>query len=169
MGTAVVLPFPPEISESGAAVERYQDAYDVAEATTGLVETVKNGGIFLAGMVWIGALIVFQARPAERSGFPIVSALLVAGAVLLILISQILSIGLRVMAQLLAASIDSAVASSPFLSKAQRVEVMALLKPKAAVGWECARVRDLALLRHYAQSAPRPEASGKADVDRFKL
>ena len=78
-----------------------------------------------------------------------------AAAVLVILIAHVLSMLVRAQAQLLVAAVDTAVSASPFLSNAQRVEVMALGKAAAFVGWECARVRDLALLEQHRPAAPR--------------
>jgi len=135
MASTVIIPFAPETKESGPARERYQEAYRAAETTARFSETIRNGGLFIAGAVWFVALIVFQARSAERSGFPVVSVSLVACAVLAILISHIMSMGFQAWAQLLKTTVDSAVASSPFLSNAQRMEAMFLGKQKTSVGW----------------------------------
>lgn len=155
MASAVIIPFAPETSESTAARKRYEGAYRVAERTITFGETVRLGGIFLAGVIWMGAVVAFQASPAERSGFPVVSASLTAGAILVILLSHVLSMLVRAQAQLLVAAVDTAVMASPFLSNAQRGAVMSWGKAAGLVGWECARVRDLALLAQRRQAAPR--------------
>lgn len=126
MNAAVVTTLVPGSSESTAAIERYEDAYRAAEKAVAFGETVRLGGIFLGGVVFVGAAVAYQFDPAERSGFPVVSALLIAGAVLVVLISQILSMGFHVQGELLKATLDSDVNSSPFLSNAQRAKVMSL-------------------------------------------
>jgi hypothetical protein len=55
-----------------------------------------------------------------------VFASLIAGAVLLVLLSQILGMGFHGQGQLLKAALDSDVNSSPFLSNAQRAKAMSL-------------------------------------------
>ncbi len=154
MASAVIIPFAPEASESAAARKRYEGAYRVAERTISFGETVRLGGLFLAGVTWMGAVVAFQASPAERSGFPVVTASLIAAAVLVILIAHVLSMLVRAQAHLLVAAVDTAVSASPFLSNAQRLEVMSLGKAAGFVGWECARVRDLALLAQHPPAVP---------------
>lgn len=126
MSTAVVIPFAPQSADGTAVVERYQDAYRMAETATDFGETVRLGGIFLAGVIFIGSLAAFQVSPAERSGFPVVTVSLIACAVLVVLISHVWSMIFRVQGQLLKAAADAAVNSSPFLSNAQRTEAMSL-------------------------------------------
>jgi hypothetical protein len=133
MSAAVVTTLVPQSSESTAAIDRYQDAYRGAETALAFGEAVRLGGIFVGGVVFVGALVAFQLNPAERSGFPVVSVGLIACAVLLVLISQILGMGLRVQGQLLKATLDSDVNSSPFLSNAQRAKIMSLRKEASTV------------------------------------
>lgn len=132
MNAAVVTTLVPESSESTAAIERYEGAYRAAERAVAFGEGVRLGGIFLGGVVFVGAAVAYQFSPAERSGFPVVSALLIVGAVLAVLISQILSMGFHIQGQLLKATLDSDVNSSPFLSNAQRARVMSLRKQPPA-------------------------------------
>ncbi|HXZ78401.1 MAG TPA: hypothetical protein VEG30_00620 [Terriglobales bacterium] len=167
MGSTVVVPFAPETKQNEAVRERYRNAYQVAETTTGFSETIRNGGLFLAGVIWFAALIVYQARSAERSGFPVVCASLAGCAIFAILISRIISRGFRVWAQLLATTIDSAVTSSPYLSKAQK-NVMFSRSQSVSVMWECARVRDLALLRQDGEAASGAAASDRTEVIRIR-
>lgn len=133
MSTAVVIPFAPQSTESTIAMERYQDAYRTAENTIDYGETVRLGGIFLAGVIFLGSLVAFQVSPAERSGFPMVTVSLIGCAVLVVLIAHVWSQVFRVQGQLLKAAADSAVNSSPFLSNAQRIEVMALRRLETSV------------------------------------
>jgi len=137
--SAAVITFTPEYNDSTAAIRRYQDGYGAAEAVITLGQTVKLGGIFAGGVVFVGGLVEFILNPAEHQGFAVVFASLAACAVLLILISQILSMGLHGQGQLLRAALDSDVNSSPFLSNAQRARAMSLRKrppvPKVLPVW----------------------------------
>ena len=166
MGSTVVIPFAPETKENQAARDRYRNAYRIAETTAGFSETIRNGGLFLAGTMWFGALITYQARSGERSGFPVVSVSLVACAVLAILVSHIMSIAFRAWTQLLEMAIDAAVNSSPCLSNAQKMNVTFSERQSVSGMWECARVRRLALLRQDRQ-ALRAEANEGAEVVRI--
>jgi hypothetical protein len=132
MSTATVTTLVPESSESTAAMERYQNAYRATEAAVEFAETVKLGGIFVGGVILVAALVVFQSIPNECSGFPAISVLLIAGAALLVLISQVIGAGLHTQGELMKATLDSDVNSSPFLSNAQRARVMGLRKQPSA-------------------------------------
>jgi len=126
MAAPAIATFAPESSDSSAAIERYQCAYRVAEKAVTFGETVRLGGIVLGGVVLIGALVELLANPAEHSGFPVVFACFIAAAFLLVLVAQILGTGFQVQGQLLKATLDSDVNSSPFLSNAQRAKAMFL-------------------------------------------
>ncbi len=159
MSAAVIIPFAPKTVEAKAAVARYQHAYDVSQKTSAFAETVTQGGIAVAGVLWVCALIAYQAIPRERSGFPVVTSILVGVALWILLVSQVVRRGFLVQGQLLESVTDSAVAVSPLLSHPQRIEAMALLRPPALVGWQCSRVRDRALSAQH-RSAPRIRAVG---------
>jgi uncharacterized membrane protein len=124
MSTAKVIPFASHSVESTAVMERYREAYQTAERAAEFAETVKFLGIFLAGLIFVAALMVFQSSPAERSGFPVVSAWLIAGGVLVVLASHLWSTVLRVQARMLEVATDSAVNSSLLLSHPQRTKVV---------------------------------------------
>jgi uncharacterized membrane protein len=124
MSTAKIIPFTNDSVESTSVMERYQEVYQTAERATDFAETVKLVGIFLAGLIFVAALMVFQSSPAERSGFPVMSVWLIAGAVLVVLASHLWSMVFRIQGRMLEAAIDSAVNSSPLLSNAQRTKVI---------------------------------------------
>jgi hypothetical protein len=128
MSAAVITTFTPESSDSTAAIKRYQDGYHAAEAVVTFGQTVKLGGIFAAGVVFMVGLVEFILNAVEHDRFPVVFASLIACAVLLALISQIVAMGLYGEGQLLKAGLDSDVNSSPFLSNAQRALAMSLRK-----------------------------------------
>jgi len=96
MSTAKVIPFAPESLESTAAMERYRLAYHVAESAMNFAETVKLVGIFVAGLLVMTALMVFQWNPEERFGFPVISVSLVAGAVFVVLAAHIWGMVFRI-------------------------------------------------------------------------
>ncbi len=146
MSTAVaVVPFAPKTQETTAVMERFDRGYDTARATAALSETVRLGGMFLAGVLWVCAVIAYQAIANERTGFPVVAACFVAAAIWVVLVTQAISRIFRVQSQRLETEIDSAVAGSPFLTNPQRIEVMILRHPRRPIGWQCASVRDDAL------------------------
>lgn len=128
MSAAVITTFDTQFSDSTAAIKRYQDGYRVADAVVSFGQTVKLGGIFVGGMIFVAGLVEFILNPAEHTGFAVIFASLIACAVLLILLSQILAMGLRGEGQLLKAALDSDVNTSPFLSNPQRARAMELRK-----------------------------------------
>ena len=156
MNTAVVIPFVSKPTESTLVMDRYERAYAESRKTAGFAETVEQGGIAVAGVFWVCALIAYQALPRERSGFPLVTAVFIGLALWILLVSQVVRRGFLVQGQMLESVIDSAVAVSPFLSNPRRVKVMALRRPPALVGWESERVRDRALAEQH-QTAPHPQ------------
>jgi len=128
MSVAVITAFDTQSNDSTAAIKRYQDGYRVADAVVTFGQAVKLGGIFVGGVVLVTGLVEFILNPAEHNGFAVIFASLIACAVLLILMSQILAMGLRGEGQLLKAALDSDVNSSPFLSNPQRARAMELRK-----------------------------------------
>ena len=126
MSTARVIPFATDPSGSSPAMERYENAYHDSKTAANFAETVLNVGIFLAGVIFVVALVVFQSVPYERSGFPVISVSLMAGAVLVVLASRLWAMIFRVQGRMLQIVTDSAVYSSPWLSHAQRARIMAL-------------------------------------------
>jgi len=128
MSAAVITTFDPQFNDSAAAVGRYQKSYQLADVLVTFSYTVRYGGIFLGGVVLVGGIVEFVLNLAEHHGFPVIFASLIACAVMLALISQILSRGLQGEGQLLRAAVDSDVNSSPFLSNAQRARAMSLRK-----------------------------------------
>jgi len=107
-------------------MDRYENAYHVSKTATNFAETVLNVGIFLAGLIFVVALVVFESIPDERSGFPVISVSLMAGAGLVILASRLWAMIFRVQGRMLQIATDSAVHSSPWLSHTQRARIMAL-------------------------------------------
>ena len=154
MSPAVVIPFAPKTTDATLVLDRYERSYATSRKTSDFAETVGLAGIAVAGVLWLIALIVYQAFPRERAGFPVATLVLVGIALWILLASRVIRRGFLAHGQLLQSVIDSAVAGSPFLTNPQRVQVMGLRRLPALEGWECARVRDRALAEQQ-QSAPR--------------
>ncbi len=146
---AAVVPFAPKTQETRAIMERFDRGYNTSRAIAAFSETVKLGGMFLAGVLWVCAVVAYQAIADERTGFPVVSACFVAAATWIVLASRAISCILLAQSQRLEVEIDSAVAVSPFLSNPQRVELMILRHPCGPVGWQCEAVREQALAEEY--------------------
>ncbi len=145
MSTAVVIPFARKVTDTTLIIDRYQRAYTVSQKTAEFAKTAALGGIAAAGVLWLCAVIVYQAFPRERTGFPVATLILIGIALWVLLVSRVVRRGFLVQGQLLESVIDTAVAVSPFLSHPQRAEVMVLRRTSPPLGWECARVRDRAL------------------------
>jgi hypothetical protein len=126
MNTATVLSFGKERVEPTAAMERYEHVYRVAEQTIDFGETVRLAGIFLGGVLIIAGIIAYQMNRAEQSGFPGVSLVLGACAIAVVLVAHVLDRYFRAQGHLLEMGTDGAVHSSPFLTNAQRTEVMGM-------------------------------------------
>jgi len=125
MASAKVIPFTPESREGTSAMERYQDAYEIAKSTIEFAENVKLVGIFVAGVIFVCALVAFLFNPAGRSAFPVLSAWLVAGSIVVLLASHVWRMIFRVQGRMLEVAIDAAVNSSPLLSNGQRTRLIA--------------------------------------------
>lgn len=111
----------PSVSQSGGAsvMPRYRDAYRVAHTVTAFGATVKIIA-FLIG----GAFVVAGLVAASQSGMFAI-AVIVAAAIVSIPI-YILGVIVSAIGQSLKATLDTAVHSSPFLSKAEMREIMSL-------------------------------------------
>lgn len=113
----------PAISNQAVALmKRYRDAYYVANTTVAFGNGIKITGFVLAGLVFFGVLAI-----GEGGGSRAVLALLSAGLVGLLF--YFLGVLVAAQGQILLASLDGAVNTSPFLTNEQRAEIMSL--PKA--------------------------------------
>jgi len=113
----------PASPEAGAAIKRYQGAYQIARLTDIAGHLLKAGGLFMG----IAALVVFGfgiKTDYLEKGFAAVIALFFAASVFLIFFAAGLVVSAQ--GQNLKATLDSAVNSSPFLTNEQRAKVMSL-------------------------------------------
>ena len=113
---------PPSDSFTSSVGRRYQDAYLVARATTAIGVAVKSIGIGLGVLIVIAAAIF--GSQADRAGMGFVGGL-VFGAVVAIPL-YVLGVLVSAHGQVLKATLDTAVHSSPFLKKEDMARVMSL-------------------------------------------
>jgi hypothetical protein len=106
-------------------MKRYRDAYIVARVTNGFGAIIKTIGIIAGGLL---ALIGFMAASKGGPNDPM-SVLGIVGIVVAILIGglfYILGILVAAHGQILKASLDTAVNSSPFLTNDNKAMIMSL-------------------------------------------
>jgi hypothetical protein len=110
--------------EVKALMSRYWDAYVVARVTVGLGEIIKTVAVVLAVLIVLAALLL--AGTVGGGGGFVAFLLGVIGAAFVG--GQFYLLGLIVMAQgqILKASLDGAVNSSPFLQNEHRAKIMSL-------------------------------------------
>lgn len=105
------------VSESSALMKPYRDAYLVAKATATIGEVIKGIGILVAAL----GLIVAAQSGSTGTALVIVLVPAFAGAL-------IYCVGVLVAAQgqILLATLDTAVNSSPFLNNEDKAKAMSL-------------------------------------------
>jgi hypothetical protein len=116
--------FLPESVEVNSLMSRYWDAYVVAKVAAGLGEVIKVVAVVLAALIALGALLI--AGQVGGGGGVVTFFLGVIGAAFVG--GQFYLLGVIVMAQgqILKASLDGAVNSSPFLQNEHRAKIMSL-------------------------------------------
>lgn len=110
-----------EAPDSYKAVKRYADAYLVAHTVNGFGSLIKWIGIALAAIIMVPSLLVLQQREFMPFGVVGIAVGAFAGVLL-----YLLGIIVSAQGQILMASLDGAVNSSPFLSDSQKRRVMSL-------------------------------------------
>ena len=113
----------PGSAEKRETMEQSRTAYQSAKESTDRAQSVKYGSIYVAGIVFIGALLVYRASPSERYVFPVISLSMVAAAVLLLSVTHLWSMICNLRARALEIRKGSTVNSSPVLSDAARAQV----------------------------------------------
>jgi hypothetical protein len=117
-----------EIIDSQKASERYEDAYQHARSIEQAGNIIRAGGWLLGIVIFCGAILA--AHTAATVETPAADWLapgsLAIGAVITVFFSWLIGILVSARGELLQASVDSAVNSSPFLSNAQRAMAMSL-------------------------------------------
>jgi hypothetical protein len=104
---------------------RYKDAYVVSSVTEGFGRLIKALGVLIAGvLVLVGFLLIGQGGLGEAT-FALGVVILIFGIVTG-LSFYMWGVLVSANAQVLKASLDSAVNTSPFLSNEHRAEIMSL-------------------------------------------
>lgn len=111
---------------TSSMMSRYRDAYNVARVIVGIGSFIKGLGIVLAILIALGGFIAAsQTRIEMQSLFLGLGGILWAGIVgVCFYIGGVL---ISVQGQILKASLDGAVNSSPFLSDEHKAKVMSLI------------------------------------------
>jgi hypothetical protein len=111
---------PPQ--ENASILRRYQDGYRVAKLINGFGHTCKVVGIILGGLIVLGC-----AMAASESSFAAVTVPigLVVGSILGF-IGWAVGVMISALGQIVKATLDTAVNSSPFLSNEERAQIMSL-------------------------------------------
>jgi len=124
---------PAAASAAGASIKRYKDAYRVGGFIVGAGEFFKTVGIVLAVLIGVGALIVAgKTQDGQQQ-----TAILLSGSVVAGFAGGMLFLfGILVAAQgqLLKATLDTAVNTSPFLTNDDRARMMSLPGASATEG-----------------------------------
>lgn len=109
-------------TQSGSpVVSRYRDAYGVGAALVGVGGGIKVIGGILAGIIFLGSLLAGDSRFGVGAAF---AGILLAGIVGFFF--WVFGVFVAAQGQVLQATLDQAVASSPFLTDAERADAMGL-------------------------------------------
>jgi len=98
---------------------RYQDGYRLAKLTNGFGQTCKFVGIGSGGLILLGC-----ANTPSISSFAIVIGLVVGSIVGFV--GWAIGVLISAQGQMVKATLDTAVNSSPFLSNEERAKIMSL-------------------------------------------
>jgi hypothetical protein len=110
-------------------VGRYRDAYRVASATVGLGTAIKVVGVVIAGIIVLGSISSGSRGPFGGGGVVLGGIFLAAVVGILFWVCGVM---VAAQGQILRATLDNAVANSPFLNDPERAEAMGLPKDVAA-------------------------------------
>lgn len=134
-GQTLTVSAPPEIASRAPSggesvivssmMRRYKDAYLIAKATTGFGALIKGVGIILALLIVLVAYGV--ANQAPRGSEAIVIIVGIFWAVVAGFLFYLMGVLISAQGQILKASLDGAVNSSPFLGNEEKAKVMSLL------------------------------------------
>ena len=114
---------PPD--QSSTLMKRYKDAYIVARVTNGFGGVIKAIGVIIGGLLAVGGFVVASnggpRDPMSALGIVGIVVGVIAGALF-----YIIGVLVSAQAQILKASLDSAVNTSPFLTNEHRATIMSL-------------------------------------------
>lgn len=109
-------------TEASALMKRYKDAFSVAKITVTMGTLVKVVGVVLSILIIAGGFGL--ADTARNEVFGIIG---LVGGILIGIFLYFLGVLVSAQGQILRASLDSAVNTSPFLSNEQRARAMSLI------------------------------------------
>ncbi len=124
VGLAMTPQFSDPIPHARELLTRYKDAYLVAKATVGFGGLIKGIGVVLAILIALAAITMAIQTNGEIAFIPLLMGAGTASFVGVLI--YLLGILVSAQGQILKASLDSAVNTSPFLSNAQRANIMSL-------------------------------------------
>jgi len=102
-------------------VNRYRDAYRVGSALVGVATAIKVLGVVLALAIGLGSLSAADSPFGRAAVFLGLAIAVLAGGV-----TWVGGVIVGALGELLRATLDSAVAVSPFLTAVERLEAMGL-------------------------------------------
>jgi len=125
----------PESIESKNVNDRYEDAYLHARGLVQAGDLIQTVGWTLGVLLFCGAIFAAHTvmKPLTPAADWLPPARLAIGAIMTVFFFWLVGVLVCAGGQLLKASLDSAVNSSPFLSDAQRAKVMSLAERAAVV------------------------------------
>lgn len=103
---------------------RYRDAYTVARVTSGFGTLVKVFGVLLGAIPFVAGFIVsgqFQRQPAMQTTIAVTGVIF---GLFIAFVLYILGVLVAAHGQILMATLDEAVHTSPFLSDEQKADVI---------------------------------------------
>ena len=110
------------LQSSSPAVNRYRDAYRVGAALVGLGNAIKIIGAILGGIILVGSL----SSATNQFGGSGIALAGVLGAAVVGGLFWVCGVVVAAQGEILRATLDTAVASSHFLSDAERADAMGL-------------------------------------------
>lgn len=109
-------------NQTNSLMKRYKDAYLVARSTNGFGILIKTIGIIVGALFVVGGLyLANEGRGAQMFGLMAVGLGIFIG-----MLFYLLGILISAQGQILKASLDSAVNTSPFLTNRDRAALMSL-------------------------------------------
>ena len=112
-------------AQASAVIKRYKDAYVVARVTNGFGSFFKVAGVIIGALLAFGGFMV-AGNAGPRDPMSVLGVVGIVVGVIAGALFFIIGVLVSAQGQMLKASLDGAVNSSPFLSNAQRAQVMSL-------------------------------------------
>lgn len=118
--------------------KRYKDAYIVSRATVRFGSLIKSIGVLLAIVVLLIAFFIASQTPSGRDGGVVLGISVISGVfgIFAGILLYLLGVLVSAQGQILKATLDGAVNTSPFLTNEHRVVMMSLQESYAAGNYE---------------------------------